>query len=76
MLVCQQALLETFVEEFGVVHHDIVNRLHCPQLLLELVVIGLQYLDLHVVHVVFAELEHPVTECVSLYQHIVNIALL
>ena len=41
MLVCQQALLETFVEEFGVVHHDIVNRLHCPQLLLELVVIGL-----------------------------------
>ena len=41
MLVRQQALLETFVEEFGVVHHDIVNRLHCPQLLLELVVIRL-----------------------------------
>ena len=54
--------------------HDIVDGLHCSQLLLQFMIVGLQNFDLHVVHVILAELEHPVAKGVGLNQHVMDVA--
>ena len=46
-------------------HDYLVDRFNFFQLLLQLVVIGLENLNLHVIHVVFAELKHSVTKGIS-----------
>ena len=48
------------------VQHHVINCLNRPKLGLELVQVGLEHLDLHVVHVVLAELEHTMAQGVRL----------
>ena len=48
------------------VEHHIVNGSYCAELGLQLVEVWLKDLYLHVVHIVFAELEHSVPQGVCL----------
>lgn len=58
------------------VEHHIVYRLHSLKLRLQLVQVGLKYLNLHVVHVVFAELKHAVSQGVRLLEDGLYVTLL
>jgi hypothetical protein len=64
VLVGEQALFETFVQEVGMEHNDLVDCLDLLQLLFKLVVVWLKHFYLHVVHVILAELKHPMAQSI------------
>lgn len=72
-MVGQQALFETLIQKVGVVEHDIVDGLDCFELGFKFVQVGLEHLNLHVVHVVFAELKHAMAQGVSLLQDTLDV---
>lgn len=45
-------------------HNDLVDCLDLLQLLFKLVVVWLKHFDLHVVHVILAELKHPMAQSI------------
>ena len=75
VLVGQETLLQAFVQEIGVMGHDLVDGLASAQLLFQFVVVGLKDFNLHVVHVVLAKLEHAMTQGICLLQGRLDIAL-
>jgi len=56
--------------------HHFVNSFHFLQLKLELVEVGLEHFDLHIVHVVLAELQHSVPQRIGLLQRALHVTLL
>ena len=56
--------------------HDIVNGPHCTKLSLQFVKVGFEHLNLHVVHIVFAKLEHPVPQGICLLQNALYVTFL
>ena len=55
--------------------HHIIDRLDCFQLLLESQSHRLQHFNLHVVQVIFDELEHAMAQGISLLEDTLDIAL-
>ena len=58
------------------VKHNIVNGPYCAELSFQLVQVWLEYLYLHVVHIVFAKLEHSVPQGISLLEYTLHVTLL
>ena len=75
VLVRQQTLFKAFVQETSMQSHNLVDRLDFLEALFELVPVGLQYFNLHVVHIIFAELEHPVAKGITRLKFTLHIAV-
>jgi hypothetical protein len=75
VLVSQKTLFKAFVQEIAMCCHDIINSFTRFKLLFELMIIRLKHLNLHIVHVVFAELKHPVPQGVRLLKGCLHVAL-
>jgi len=61
VLIRQKTLFKAFIKEVAVEQYNFIDSLDLFQLFLQLAMVRLKHLILHVVHVVLAELEHPVS---------------
>ena len=75
-LVGEKALVEALIEEVVVKNYDFVDCFDLFEVILELIEVGLEDLEEHVVEVILAELQHFVTRSISLREHLLDIALL
>lgn len=76
VLVCEQALLQTFIKEVVVEFEDFIHSSHLFQALFELVGVWFKDFHNHIIDVVLAKLRHPVAEQVSLLEELLDIVLL
>ena len=74
LLVCQETLIQALVQEVVVEDDDLIDGLDLLELLFELVEVGFEHLEQHVVEVILAELEHFMSSAVRLSKHVLNIA--
>lgn len=61
LLISQKALFQAWVQKIAMQSNNIVNSLYMLQRMFKLVKVWLKNFDLHVVHIVFWKLKHPVT---------------
>lgn len=73
-LICQKALIQALIQKVVVQNYYFVDGFDLLQVFFELVEVGLQHFEEHVVEVILTKLQHLVPRPVSLREHGLDIA--
>ena len=76
LLVCEQALIQTLIQEIIVKHNYFIDSFDLFQVIFELVEVRFEHFEQHIVQIVLAELKHLVARSISLRKHFLDVALL